>query len=1036
MNICRFSITRPIAVIVLMMLLVLFGYLNLNRLPVKEYPSIEVSTISVSTEYIGASSEVIETKITRPIENALAGIDGLESISSTSKEGKSNIKLEFSINKDIDVAANDVRDCVNRALKRLPDGADTPVVRKLDTDGMPMMMIAVTAPNMSQIELYDYADRYIIDKFSVIDGVASVSIMSNLEKSMRIWLDRKEMASKKITVKDIINALREENVEYPAGRMESVDKEYPITVDRKFSTPNDFEKIIISRDENNNPIRIRDIAKIRIEPKSQRSDFKVNDKHVITFGISKQATANTLTIAKNARALIEQTQKQLPKDMKLTVLNDDSVFINQSISEVFISMLLAGLLVFAIVFAFIGSVRAALIPTITVPISLISTCIVLNAIGASLNMLTLLAMVLAVGIVVDDAILVLENIQRHIDDGEQNLLASLNGSRQVFFAVISTTVVLLAVFLPIGMLPGKTGKLFTEFSIAMSAAVCFSSLVALTLTPMLCSKLLSKTKSGKFDKFVDNLVKHAQAFYKVALENFINQKNYIVVGFVTLIAVLLFMCSAIPGEYEPKEDRNVVLVDISAQEGTGFYTMQKYMNSVFEKIHPVLDEKLAKNILCMLPGFGSSTGDVNSGMFIIELLDQSMRNKNVFQISKELGSSLSKIPGIQARPILPMGISSKGSYPIQFIIGGYDYKELTEWRDIIFDAVAHCDCISGIKSDYKETTPKLRISIDKDRAGDLNISTDTVGATLEAMLGSKNVTTFEDRGQEYDVVLQAEKRKNFSDISNIYVKSETNQNLIPLDNLITIKSVGEAAKLCRFNRTRAVTFSGNVAPGYTLSDAIEFLENIVKEKLPSHVQVYYKGQSKDYKDSQGGVFYVFILAMLVSYFVLAAQFESFISPFVVMLSVPLGVFGSILAMYLAGYTMNIYTQIGLIMLIGLSAKQGILIVEFANQLRGEGIAFKDAIIKASILRLRPIMMTGISTVFGSIPLLLATGASAASRQNLGVVEVFGGLSCVILTLIVIPVGYFICNRKAPSPYEIENNLKKQEKNTQNHKESM
>lgn len=1033
MNICRFSITRPIAVIVLMMLLVLFGYLNLNRLPVKEYPSIEVSTISVTTEYIGASSEVIETKITRPIENALAGIDGLESISSTSKEGKSRIQLEFSINKDIDVAANDVRDKVNGVLKKLPDDADSPVVQKFDADGMPVMMIAVTAPNMSQMELYDYADRYIIDKFSVIDGVASVNIMSNLEQSMRIWLDRKEMASKKVTVKDVINALREENVEYPAGRMESVDKEYPITVDRKFSTPKDFGKIIIARDENSNPIRIRDIAKVRIEPKTQRSNFKVNDNPVITFGISKQSTANTLTIAKSARALIEQIQKQLPKGMKLTVLNDDSVFIEQSISEVFISMLLAGILVFAIVFAFIGSVRAALIPTITVPISLISTCIVLNAIGASLNMLTLLAMVIAVGIVVDDAILVLENIQRHIDDGEQNLLASLNGSRQVFFAVISTTVVLLAVFLPIGMLPGKTGKLFTEFSIAMSAAVCFSSLVALTLTPMLCSKLLSKTKLSKFDNLVNDLVKRSQSYYKGALEKFLMYKNYIVAGFIALIAALLLMFSVIPEEYEPKEDRNMMMVDVSAQEGTGFYAMQGYMDSVLGKVRPLLDEKIAKNILCMIPGFGSASGDVNSGMFMIELFDQSMRDKNVFQISKELEPILSKIPGIQARPILPMGISSKGSYPLQFIVGGYDYKELTEWRDIIFDAVAHCDCISSIKADYKETTPKLRISIDKDRAGDLNISTDTVGATLEAMLGSKSVTTFEDRGQEYDVVLQAEKRKNFSDISNIYVKSDANQTLIPLDNLINIRTVGEAAKLCRFNRTRAITFSGNVAPGYTLSDAIEFLENVVKEKLPSHVQVYYKGQSKDYKDSQGGIWFVFVLAMLVSYFVLAAQFESFISPFIVMLSVPLGVFGSVLAMYLAGYTMNIYTQIGLIMLIGLSAKQGILIVEFANQLRGEGIAFKDAIIQASILRLRPIMMTGISTVFGSIPLLLATGASAASRQNLGMVEVFGGLSCVLLTLIVIPVGYFICNRKASSPYEIENNLKKQEKNTKNSK---
>lgn len=1028
MNICRFSITRPVAVIVLMMLMILFGYINLQRLPIREYPNVDVSTISVVTEYTGASSEVVETKITQLIENSLAGIDGLDNISSTSKEGKSNIKLEFSINKDIDVAANDVRDRINRVLNRLPDGANTPIVKKMDTSGMPMMMIGVTSPGMTQMELSDYTDRYIIDKFSVIDGVASVDMMGNHEQAMRIWLNRREMASRKVTVRDVTNALKEENVEYPAGQMESIDKEYPITVDKKYSTPDDFRRIIVARDENNDPIRIGDIAKVNIGPKSQRSAFKVNDRTVVTFGISRQSTANTLEIAKNARELIEKMQMQLPKGMKLTILNDDSQFIEESIGEVFISMLLAGALVFLIVFVFIGSVRAALIPAITVPISLISTCMVLNAIGASLNMLTLLAMVLAVGIVVDDAILVLENIQRHIDDGKQNLLAALVGSKQVFFAVISTTVVLLAVFLPIGMLPGKTGKLFTEFSVAMSAAVCFSSLVALILTPMLCSKLLSQQKRSKFDKSVNDIVKKSQEYYEKSLKTVLEYKKHVVAGFVILVSILLLMVYKIPGEYEPKEDRNMLMVDVSAQEGIGFYAMQNYMDEVLDKLHPLLDSQTAENILMMIPGFGYAMGAVNSGMFIIDLVGQSKRKETVFDLSKRLNKQLKLIPGIKARPILPMGISSKGSYPLQFILGGYDYKELTQWRDIIFEAVAQSDCIANIDSNYKETTPKLRISVDKDRAGDLDISTDTIGSTLEVMLGSKEVTTFEDRGQEYDVVLQSAKRKNISDISNIYVRSESRNQLIPLDNLVSIKTVGEAAKLCRHNRARSITISGNVAPGHTLSEAIDFLEKVVKDKIPPHAQIYYKGQSKDYKESQGGILFVFILAMLVSYFVLAAQFESFVSPFIVMLSVPLGVFGAIFALYIAGFSMNIYTQIGLIMLIGLSAKQGILIVEFANQLRGEGVQFREAIIQASVLRLRPIMMTGISTVFGAVPLLLATGASAASRQNLGMVEVFGGLSCVLLTLVVVPVGYFICNRKSKSPYEIENQLKKQEQN--------
>lgn len=1029
MNICRLSITRPVAVIVLMLSLILFGYLSLRKLPVREYPNIDTPMITVVTQYEGASSDVVETKITQPIENALAGIDGLDNISSTSKEGKSKIDLEFSMDKNIDVAANDVRDRINRVQNKLPDGADTPVVKKHDSSAMPIMRISITDPNMSQMELSDYADRYIIDKFSVIDGVASIDLMGNYEQSMRIWLDRKEMASRKITVKDITNALLESNVEYPTGRLESIEKDYSITLESKCRTPEDFRKIIVARDENNKPIYMGDIAKINIEPKSQRSLSKVNDRSVITFGISKQSTANTLAITENARKIVDKIQKQLPKNMKLTVLSDDSTFIKQSISEVFFSMLLAAIFVFIIVFVFIGSIKAALIPTITVPISLIATCIVLQAVGASLNMLTLLAMVLAVGIVVDDAILVLENIQRRIDDGEESLLAAFRGSNQVFFAVISTTVVLLAVFLPIGMLPGKTGKLFTEFSIAMSAAVCFSSLIALTLTPMLCSKLLSRQKISRFNQIVDVFTKISQNKYRNILEKIIKYSSRTVLMFALLVGSVIFMVSQIPGEYEPKEDRNMLMVDVAAQEGIGFYAMQDYMESVAKIILPLLDDKIAENVLMMIPGFGGDVGSVNGGKFMINLFDHEKRDCSVFELMKTLNEKMSRIPAIKGRPILPMGISSKGSYPVQFIIGGYDYKELAEWRDIIFSEVAKSEYISNIDSNYKETTPKLRVTIDKDRAGDLGISTATIGSTLEVMLGSKNVTTFVDRGQEYDVILQANKRKDFKDISNIYVRSDNENTLIPLDNLISIRAVGEAEKLCRYNRARSITISGNVAPGHVLSEAIDFLENVVKEKIPLHAQIYYKGQTKDYKESQGGIVFVFIMAMLVSYFVLAAQFESFVSPFIVMLSVPLGVFGAILSMYLFGYTMNIYTQIGLIMLIGLSAKQGILIVEFANQLRGKGIAFREALIQASVLRFRPMIMTGISTVIGAVPLLLARGASAASRQNLGIVEVFGGLSGVLLTLIVIPVGYFICNFRSSSPYEIENRLKKQERNS-------
>jgi multidrug efflux pump len=1003
-----------------MLLIVLFGYLNLKRLPIREYPNIEVPTISISTAYVGASSNIIETKITQPVENAVAGIEGLDNIQSTSKEGRSTVQLEFSIDRDLDVAANDVRDRINRVMNKLPDGADIPIVRKYDASGTPVMMIAITNPNMTKIELSDYADRYIVDRFSVLDGVASVDLMGQYERSMRIWLNRKEMASRGVTVSDVENALNTENVEYPAGRIESTDKEYPITLNRQYNTPEDFKKIIISRDEKGNPIRISDIARVSVEPKSQRSSFKANGEDMISLGISKQSTANSITISKSARQLIKNIRQKLPEGMQLKILRDEAEFIEQSIVEVFETIIIAAILVFLIVFVFIGSFKAAMIPAITVPISVVGSCIVLNSLNYSINMLTLLAMVLAIGIVVDDAILVLENVQRRIDEGESPLIASINGSSQVLFAVISTTVVLLAVFLPIGMLPGKTGKLFNEFSVTVSAAVCFSAIVALTLTPMLCCRLLTAQRQSQFNKFVDDVMLKACIAYGNFLKLLLFRKLSVVILFLSIVAATLLMVRCIPGEYEPKEDRNMLMVKVDAQEGTGYYAMSGYMDSVLKKIYPLQEQKLAKNILAVFPGFRDSDGAVNSGAVIVELRNQEERSKSVFQIAAELRKELDAIPGVKSSPVFPMGIGTRGSHALQFVLGGYDYEELVKWREIIFQEARKYSGISDIGCDYNETTPKFRVDVDKDRAGDLSVSAKTIGSTLEVMMGSKRITTFVDRGQEYDVVLQADKesRDNVNDISNIYVRSENSSILVPLDNIINVKELGEASKLGRQNRSRSIAISGNISGGYSMSDVLDFLEKVAREKLPEYAQIYYRGQSKDYKESEGGMLFVFFLAVLVSYFVLAAQFESFISPLVVMMTVPLGAFGAMISLLLAGYTLNIYTQIGLIMLIGLSAKHGILIVEFANQLHEEGLAFEKAILEAAKLRLRPIIMTGISTVIGAVPLMLAAGAGSASRRNLGVVQVFGGVSGILFTLIVIPVAYLIFCKKNVSPNNV------------------
>jgi multidrug efflux pump len=1011
MSIADFSVKRPVSVTVLMLVILLFGYLNLKKLPIREYPNIEIPSISISTQYTGASSKVVETKITQPIENAIAGIEGLEDIHSTSKDGKSAIKLEFSINRDLDDAANDVRDRIAKAAKSLPIGAESPIVSKYDSNSTPVMMVTVTSNSMNNMQLHDYAKRYIIDRFSVIEGVASVNLLSQYEKSMRIWMNRKKMASHGITVTDVETALKAENSEYPTGRIESLDNEFPVILNKQYSTPEDFKKIIIARDEDNNPIRISDIAKVSIESKVNRGSFKVNMEDVVSFGISKQSTANALTISKKARSIIEEIQKKLPNDMKLRVLSDEALFIEDSIMEVFGSLIMASILVFFIVYIFIGTFKAAIIPVFSIPISIIGSSIVMNMLGYSINMLTLLAMVLAIGIVVDDAILVLENVQRHMEEGKESHRAAIDGTKQVLFAVISTTVVLVAVFMPISLLPGKTGKLFTEFSVAISSAVFISSIVALTLTPMMCAKLLQRPSRTKLSESLDKVVKKSQDFYLRILKFAVEFKNTVIVSFLAITVITILITKYTPGEFEPKEDRNSITLKIKAPNGTGYYRMLRYVDALLEKIYPFMDKKVAKNILSAIPGLNdSAAGAVNSGVVILDLVDMKKRNKSSFQIAEKCEKLLAKIPGVNVSTIMPMGIGAKGTNAsLRFALSGNDYEELEKWKDIIFEEAMKYPGISNIDSDYENSTPTLRVNIDKDMAGYLNINTQTIGEALEAMLGSKKLTTFTDKGQEYDVILQADRssRDEINDISNMYVKAQNSKELIPLDNLVTIKEIGEANKIERYNRSRSIIISGNISNSYSMSDALEFIENTVKEKLPPHAQISYIGQSKDYKESENNMIFVFTLAVIISYLVLAAQFESFLNPLIVMLTVPLGAFGAAFVLFLLGQTTNIYTQIGMIMLIGLTAKHGILIVEFANQLIESGMKFREAILKASILRLRPIMMTGISTVLGAIPLVIATGASSASRQSLGIVQVFGGISGIFLTLLVIPVGYYL-----------------------------
>lgn len=1028
MSICSISVVRPVLSVVMMLLIIVFGLIGLNRMPVREFPDIDVPMISISTNYDGASASVVETKITQIIEGAVAGIEGLDSIESQSRDGRSRITLEFSVTRDIDAAANDVRDRVSRVLYRLPDEADSPVSAKYDSSGSPVMILSVTSSSMTRMELTDYVDRYLLDRVSVIEGVANASILGAQEQSMRIWLKRTAMAARGITVGDIENTLKSENVENPGGRIESFEREFVVRLNRQYHTAEDFRAMVLKRSDDGNYIRLGDVADVVLGPRNTRQLFVTNKQPMIGIGIYKQSTANTLTVSSGAQALLQELQKTLPEGMELRTLRDESKFINASIDEVNQSLMISAGLVLLIIFLFLGSFRASLIPALTVPISLIGAFVVLYMFGYSINILTLLALVLAIGMVVDDTIVVLENIHRRIAEGEHPLLAAVRGADQVVFAVLATTFVLMAVFMPICLWTGTTGRLFTEFAVAMTAAVCFSSFVALAFTPMLCSKLLTNKKSSFLGRIIDSSMKKCENVYEHLLRATARIPILIACIFFAICVLMIWGWNRLPAEYEPQEDRGMVNIRMQAPEGTNFYTMNDASMEMMNIVYPIIESGEGTTLMVVVPQFGDSQGAANTGFAMLELEEWSKRQRTSQQITAELRTKLAKIPTLKLQPFLPSGIASRGN-PVQFVIGGPDYTELVRWRDILLEKAKAYPGLVDVDYDYKETTPQLRVEVDRERANELGIQANVIGTTLETMLGSKQVTTFVDRGQEYDVVLQADRfsRATPSDLSNIYVRSSTSEKLVPLDNLVKIKEMGDAGRLSRYNRVRAITITGNVAPGYALSDVLTFLETTTHENLPEYAQVAYKGQSKELKQTSGSMLFIFGLALLVSFLVLAAQFESFISPLIVMTTVPLGMIGAVTALNLLGMTMNIYTQIGIIMLIGLAAKNGILIVEFANQLRDSGHEFQEAVFMAAKLRLRPILMTGISTVVGAIPLLMASGAGAVSRRCLGAVVFYGGTSACFLTLFVVPITYLFLARREKSPMALHKKLIKLDK---------
>ena len=1013
------SVKRPVLAAVFSLLLVAFGLVAFDRLPLREFPNIDPPVVSIETSYRGASADVVESRITRIIEDRIAGIEGIRFIESSSEDGNSNISVEFDVDRDVDAAANDIRDRVSGVLSELPDEAEPPDIQKASADDDVIMWLNLASDRLSVPALTDYAERYLVDRFSVLDGVARVRIGGAQSYAMRVWLDRNKLAARGLTVADVEDALRSENVELPAGSIDSQERQFTIRVKRQFRTSNDFKRLVLTKGDDGHLIRLGDIARVERAAEEDRLFFRGNGVPMVGIGIIKQSTANTLMVARGAKAEMERLNPSLPEGMKINQSYDTSVFIEGAIREVYKTLGIAIVLVILVIYLFLGSVRATLVPAVTVPISLIATSLVLLALDFSVNMLTLLALVLAIGLVVDDAIVVLENIHRRMDKyGETRLVAAFRGTRQVGFAVVATTVVLVSVFVPIAFLQGDIGRLFSEFAITMAAAVAFSSLVALTLSPMLASKiLLPSERENVVTRLVDGGFKRLQRGYHRVLQIALNHKWIIVLVFAGVGAASSWLLTHIADEYTPKEDRGAFFVLINGPEGASYEYIKTYMNEVETRLMPLVDSGEVTRLLIRAPrGFGN-VAIYNTGIAILVLNEWGSR-RSAWKVMDEVRSTLGDLPGISAFPVMRQGFGARIQKPVQFVIGGGTYEELAQWRDILLARIDQDNPgLNGIDWDYKETKPQMQLEIDYDRAADLGVTVSNIGRTLETMLGSRRVTTYIDEGQEYYIIMEGEReaQRTPTDIQNIYVRSERSGQLIPLSNLVSITEFADSIKLNRYNRVRSITLEANLDEGYALGDALDYLEGLVNEYLPGNVIVDYKGQSRDYKFAGESLLFIFALGLMVVFLVLAAQFESWIHPFVIMLTVPLAMTGALLGLYLTGQTLNLYSQIGLIMLVGLSAKNGILIVEFANQLRDQGYAFRDALIEAADVRLRPIIMTGITTAAGSVPLLISTGAGTETRYVIGVVILFGVIAGTFFTIFVVPVAYDLLGKYTASP---------------------
>jgi multidrug efflux pump len=1002
MGMTEFCIRRPVFATVLSLILVLAGLMSYQRLTIREYPNIDEPQVSVQTNYSGASAEIIEAQVTQVLEGSLAGIEGIDTIESSSSAEQSRITIRFRATVNIDAATSDVRDRVSRVRRQLPEEITEPTISKVEADAQPIMFLVMQSERMDAAELTDYVDRFVVNRFKNLDGVADVTINGERRYAMRVWIDAARLAGQGLAVQDVESAIRNQNADIPAGRIESVEREFTVLSRTALGTAEDFAAIVL-KEAGGRQVRLGDVARVELGTADMRRESRYNGTTAISVGIVKTAVANPLDVARAVNGLLPRLNEELPEGTSMSVGFDQTVFIDRSIENVFKTILEAIGLVLVIIFLFLHSVRAALIPIVTIPVSLIATFAIMYATGLTVNTLTLLAMVLAIGLVVDDAIVVLENIYRHIEDGMEPFAAAIKGSREIGFAVIAMTLTLAAVYAPIAFTPGRTGRLFLEFAVTLAGAVIISGFVALTLTPMMCSRLLKhQERRNIFVRVIEGALGGLERGYRASLSLALRLRWLVLVLALGVGAGGGWLLTQMKSELSPTEDRGTIIVTGNAPEGASFGYTQRYAGQVEELLAQV--PELRSYLMIVGPG------EVTRFLSFARLKDWSERDVSQQEVTQLLAPKLRKIAGVQAFATNPASLGSRGfGKPFQFVIqSSASYEEINALANTLVERLKDNPGLTDIDTDMRLNKPEVEVEIDRNRVADLGLDISVIGRTLETLLGGRNVSTFQIGSEQYDVTvaLPPDERASPDTLNRIFVRAEDGQ-MVQLSNILTAKVTVAPRDLRRFNQLRAITIQANLAPGYTLGEAIGAVNQAASEVLPQGTITDLTGQAREFRDASSNLALIFLMALAFIYLVLAAQFESFRDPVMIMVSVPLSMTGALLALWLTGGTLNVYSQIGLVTLIGLITKHGILIVDFANKKQQEGVERMAAIIEASRLRLRPILMTTAAMILGAIPLAIASGAGAESRQQIGWVIV-GGMSLgTLLTLFVVPCVYAV-----------------------------